>query len=68
MTIDKKYVDYFHNVSARAALASHYLVGKKDKISADKAAVDSMRIELNKLDMNGEIIIMKIKNDKSILL
>ena len=52
MTIDKKFIDLFINVSAKAALASHYLVGKKDKISADKAAVDSMRIELNKLDMN----------------
>ena len=39
MTIDKKYVDLFHNVSSRAALASYYLVGKKDKIAADRAAV-----------------------------
>jgi fructose-1,6-bisphosphatase II / sedoheptulose-1,7-bisphosphatase len=57
MTIDKRFVDQFINVSARAALASSYLVGKKDKIAADKAAVDSMRTELNKIDMNGEIVI-----------
>jgi len=57
MTIDKKYIDQFINVSSKAALASFYLVGKKDKIAADQAAVDSMRYELNKIDMNGKVVI-----------
>ena len=57
MTIDKKYVDQIIKVSEKAALASSYLVGKKDKIAADQAAVDSMRSELNKIDMNGEVVI-----------
>ena len=57
MAIDKKYIDHFINVSSKAALASSYLVGKKDKIAADQAAVDSMRFELNKIDMNGEVVI-----------
>ena len=57
MTIDKKYINHFINVSSRAALASSYLVGKKDKIAADQAAVDSMRSELNKIDMNGQVVI-----------
>jgi len=57
MTIDKKYIDHFINVSSKAALASSYLVGKKDKIAADQAAVDSMRTELNKIDMNGQVVI-----------
>ena len=57
MPIDKKYIDHFIQVSSKAALASSYLVGKKDKIAADQAAVDSMRTELNKIDMNGEIVI-----------
>ena len=57
MAIDKKYIDHFINVSSKAALASSYLVGKKDKIAADQAAVDSMRSELNKIDMNGEVVI-----------
>ena len=57
MTIDKKYIDQFINVSSKAALASSYLVGKKDKIAADQAAVDSMRSELNKIDMSGEVVI-----------
>jgi len=57
MTIDKKYIDHFIGVSSKAALASSYLVGKKDKIAADQAAVDSMRAELNKIDMNGQVVI-----------
>ena len=57
MTIDKKYIDQFINVSSKAALASSYLVGEKDKIAADQAAVDSMRSELNKIDMSGEVVI-----------
>ena len=57
MTIDKKYIDHFINVSSKAALASSYLVGKKDKNAADQAAVDSMRTELNKIDMNGQVVI-----------
>ena len=42
MTIDKKFIDKFVYITSKAALASSYLVGKKDKIAADKAAVDSM--------------------------
>jgi fructose-1,6-bisphosphatase II / sedoheptulose-1,7-bisphosphatase len=57
MTIDKKYIDQFVNVSSKAALASYYLVGKKDKIAADQAAVDSMRSELNKIKMTAEVVI-----------
>jgi len=57
MTIDKKYIEHFISVSSKAALASSYLVGKKDKIAADQAAVDSMRTELNKIDMNGQVVI-----------
>ena len=57
MTIDKKYIDQFITVSSKAALASSYLIGKKDKIAADQAAVDSMRSELNKIDMDGRVVI-----------
>jgi len=57
MAIDKKYINQFIKVSEKAALAASYLVGKKDKIAADQAAVDSMRSELNKINMNGEVVI-----------
>ncbi len=57
MTIDNKLENLFLNVSSRAALSSYHLVGKKDKIAADKAAVDTMRNELNKINMKGKIVI-----------
>ena len=57
MAIDKKFIDQFINVTSRAACASSFFIGKKDKIIADKAAVDSMRTELNKINMTGEVVI-----------
>jgi len=57
MSIDKKFVDQFINVTSKAAFASSFFVGKKDKIAADKAAVDSMRFELNRLNMTGKVVI-----------
>ena len=51
MAIDKSYIDLFHKVSVSAAYASFHMVGKKDKIAADKAAVDAMRNELNKKEV-----------------
>jgi len=68
MAIDKKFIDQFIKVSTRAALASHYLVGKKDKIAADKAAVDAMRTELNKIDMKGQIVIGEGELDEAPML
>ena len=57
MTIDKKFIDQFIEVTSKAALASSYLIGKKNKVAADQAAVDSMRSELNKINMTAEIVI-----------
>ena len=68
MTIDEKYIDHFINVSSKAAIASSYLVGKKDKNAADQAAVDSMRTELNKIDMNGKVVIGEGTLDKAPML
>ena len=57
MTIDKKFIDQFTKVTSKASLAVSYLVGKKNKNGADQAAVDSMRSELNKINMTGEVVI-----------
>ena len=57
MTIDKDYLDKLIIVTSKAAISSSFLVGKKDKNLADKAAVDAMRKELNKIKMTGEIVI-----------
>ena len=68
MSIDKKYIDYFVNVTSKAALSASYFVGKKDKIAADKAATDTMRSVLNKIDMNGKIVIGEGELDKAPML
>ena len=68
MSIDKKFVNQFIDVTSRAALASSYLVGKKNKIAADKAAVDSMRSELNKINIKGEIVIGEGELDEAPML
>ena len=68
MSIDKKFIDQFIKVTTRAALTSSYFVGKKDKIAADKAATDSMRSELNKIDMNGKIVIGEGELDEAPML
>ena len=68
MAIDKKFVDQLVKVTSKAALASSYLVGKKDKIAADKAAVDSMRSNLNNFDIRGEIVIGEGELDEAPML
>ncbi len=68
MTIDKTFIDKFINVSSRAALASSYLVGKNDKIAADRAAVDSMRNELNKINFEGRVVIGEGELDEAPML
>ena len=68
MAIDKKYINHFIHVTSKAALASSFLVGKKDKIAADKAATDAMRSELNKIEMNGKIVIGEGELDESPML
>ena len=68
MAIDKKFIDQFINVTSRAAFAASFLVGKSDKIAADQAAVDSMRFELNKIDMKGQVVIGEGTLDEAPLL
>ena len=68
MSISKKYIDQFINVTSKAALAASYLVGKKDKNAADKAAVDSMRAELNKMNIEGKIVIGEGELDEAPML
>jgi fructose-1,6-bisphosphatase II / sedoheptulose-1,7-bisphosphatase len=68
MALSKHFIDQFVNVTSRAALASSYLVGKKDKIAADKAAVDAMRSELNKINFKGKIVIGEGELDEAPML
>jgi len=68
MTIDTKYIDKFIEVTSKAALAASHLVGKKDKIAADMAAVDSMRSELNKINIDAKVVIGEGELDEAPML
>ena len=68
MILDKKFENLFLNVSCRAALSVYQFVGKKNKIVADKAAVDAMRTELNKIDMIGKVVIGEGELDEAPML
>ena len=68
MAIDKKFIEQFIEVTTKAALASSYLAGKKNKTAADQAAVDSMRKKLNQIDMMGQVVIGEGSLDKAPML
>jgi len=57
VNLHKKLIDKFVNITSSAAVACHKYVGKNDKLAADKAATDNMRTNLNKLEINGEVVI-----------
>ena len=66
--LDHKLLEQFTKVAAQAAYSSSLLKGKGDKIAADQAAVDSMRNYLNKIDMNGKIVIGEGEMDEAPML
>ena len=57
MSIDQKFLNLFIKATEKAAIGASKFIGKKDKIGADKGAVDPMRRELNKINMDGTIVI-----------
>ena len=57
MALDKKLITSLINVTSKAAIDCYKFVGKGDKKIADKAATDSMRKNLNKLNIDGEVVI-----------
>tara|TARA_B100001123_G_scaffold145497_1_gene168873 strand:+ start:27 stop:971 length:945 start_codon:yes stop_codon:yes gene_type:complete len=68
MNIDKKFINSFAKATERAAIGASFYRGKGDKIAADKAAVDGMRNELNKINMKGKIVIGEGEMDEAPML
>ena len=68
MSIDKKFLKLFIKVTEKAAIGASKFVGKKDKIAADKGAVDPMRRELNKINMEGTVVIGEGEMDEAPML
>ena len=55
-------------VTESAALASAKLIGRGDEKAADQAAVDALRGELNKLEINGTVVIGEGERDEAPML
>ena len=68
MPIDKKFLKLFTKVTEKAAIGASKFIGKKDKIGADKGAVDPMRKELNKINMEGTVVIGEGEMDEAPML
>ena len=68
MPLDRKFEELFINITSKAAFSSSKFVGKKDKIAADKAATDTMRSELNKINMQGCVVIGEGELDEAPML
>ena len=68
MPIDKKFLNLFVKATEKAAIGASKFIGKKDKIAADKGAVDPMRRELNKINMEGTVVIGEGEMDKAPML
>ncbi len=66
--IDPILLNKFIKVCERAAFGASKFKGKNDKIAADKAAVDEMRSELNKIDINGKVVIGEGEMDEAPML
>lgn len=58
----------FSRVTEVAALAGYKWLGRGDKNAADGAAVEAMRTMLNKVEMNGEIVIGEGEIDEAPML
>ena len=68
MSIDQKFLKLFIKATEKAAIGASKFIGKKDKIAADKGAVDPMRRELNKINMEGTIVIGEGEMDEAPML
>ena len=68
MSIDQKYLKLFINATEKAAYGASKFIGKGDKIAADKGAVDPLRTELNKINMQGTVVIGEGEMDEAPML
>ena len=68
MSLDSKFLNLFIKATEKAAIGASKFIGKNDKIAADKGAVDPMRRELNKINMEGTVVIGEGEMDEAPML
>jgi len=68
VALNKELINKIVTVTSKAAISCHKFIGKNDKRNADKAATDAMRNEINKLELNGEVVIGEGELDEAPML
>ena len=68
MDIDKVFQDQLIKITQEAAISVYPHLGKNNKIAADEAATNSMRTNLNKMNIKGNIVIGEGEMDEAPML
>ena len=68
MKLSRELLNNLINITTNSAIACFPYIGKNEKILADKAATDVMRDQLNKLNINGEVVIGEGELDQAPML
>ena len=68
MSLNKDLIKKLVKVTSRAAINCYRYIGKEDKTLADKAATDSMRNDLNDMEISGEVVIGEGELDEAPML
>ena len=68
MDIDKVFQDQLIKITQKAAISVYPHLGKNNKIIADEVATNSMRKNLNKMDIKGNIVIGEGEMDEAPML
>ena len=68
MSLNKNLIENLIDITSQAAISCYPHLGKGNKIVADKAATDVMRYNLNKLNIDGEVVIGEGELDEAPML
>ena len=68
MSLNKNLIEKLIDITSQAAISCYPHLGKGNKIVADKAATDVMRYNLNKLNIDGEVVIGEGELDEAPML
>ena len=68
MKLSQELLNNLIEITSNSAVACYPYIGKNEKILADKAATDVMRDQLNKLNINGKVVIGEGELDEAPML
>ncbi len=68
MKLSEELLNSLIEITSNSAIACYPYIGKNEKILADKAATDVMRHQLNKLNINGKVVIGEGELDEAPML